>query len=64
MEIRANSKYDFETVRALTHAVYYKKRDPKKAFTISMIFWGIMALFAVLALPEMMLAFLVVLGIF
>lgn len=64
MEIRANSKYDFETVRALTHAISYKKRDPKKSFQISMIFWGIMAVFAVLALPEMLLAFLVVLGIF
>ena len=63
MEIRANSKYDFETVRALTHAVYYKKRDPKKAFQISMIFWGIMAVFAVFALPEMLLAFLVVIGV-
>ena len=57
-------KYDFETVRALTHAVYYKKREPKEAFQISMIFWGIMALFAIFALPEMLLAFLVVLGIF
>lgn len=64
MEIRANSKYDFETVRALTHAISYKKREPKKSFTISMIFWGIMAVFAVFALPEMLLAFLVVLGIF
>ena len=63
MEIRANSQYDFETIRAFTHTLYYKKREPKKSFTISMIFWGLMAVFAVFALPEMLLVFLVVIGV-
>lgn len=37
MEIKAKCKYDFESVKALTHLAMYKKADPKKR----LIFWTI-----------------------
>lgn len=36
MEIKAKCKYDFDSVKALTHLTMYKKADPKKR----LIFWS------------------------
>lgn len=52
MQIRANCKYDFEAIKALTYLTMYRKNDPKKSFTWTNIIFAV--LFAILLL-EMML---------
>ena len=48
MEIRAKCKYDFDSVKALTHLSLYKKANPKKRFLtwsiVSAILAGIIVL--------------------
>lgn len=38
MEIKARSVYDLETMTAFSHYMIYKKREPKKFFTVSVAF--------------------------
>ena len=65
MEIRAKSKFDFDSTRALTHLVMFKKADPKKR----MIFWTVTyaILFAIIVLEIVFLGqnlgFYVLLGV-
>ena len=41
MEIRAKSKYDFETVKALSHLLFYKKNNPKKSLISTVALFSI-----------------------
>ena len=41
MEIRAKSKYDFETVKALSHLLFYKKNNPKKSLISIVVLFSI-----------------------
>lgn len=50
MEIRAGSKYDFETIKAFTHVQVYKKKDPRKAFVLHSVIWAILTAVLVLEL--------------
>ena len=50
MEIQASSKFDYESMKALTHVTFYGKRNPKNIFIIISVFVGIIPLLpAVLA---------------
>jgi ABC-type bacteriocin/lantibiotic exporter with double-glycine peptidase domain len=43
MEIKAKCKFDFESIRALTHLSVFKKANPKKRFLTGSIISGILA---------------------
>ena len=49
MEIRAKSKYDFETVKALSHLLFYKKNNPKKSLISTVVLFSI---FSVIIIVE------------
>ena len=65
MEIKAKCKFDFDSIRALTHLTMFKKANPKKR----MIFWSVVhaVLFVVIILEiiafGMDLILLVLLGV-
>ena len=52
MEIRAKSKYDFETVKALSHLLFYKKNDPKKSL-ISIV--SLFSIFSAIIIVEIII---------
>ena len=48
MEIKAKCKFDFESIRALTHLSLFKKANPKKRFLTWSIISGILAVIIIL----------------
>ncbi|MBO5065450.1 MAG: hypothetical protein J6D06_04975 [Clostridia bacterium] len=52
MEIRAKSKYDFETVKALSHLLFYKKNNPQKSLISIVTFFSI---FSVIIIVEIII---------
>ena len=48
MEIRAKCKFDFESIRALTHLSLFKKANPKKRLLTWSIISGILAVIIIL----------------
>ncbi len=47
MEIRAKCKYDFESIKALTHLVMFKKADPKKRLTLWTVAYAVLFVFII-----------------
>ncbi len=50
MEIKAGSVYDLETMKAFSHYMIYKKREPKRFFTVSV---AVIAALVIIAAVEM-----------
>ena len=48
MEIKAKCKFDFQSIRALTHLSLFKKANPKKRFLTWSIISGILAVIIIL----------------
>ncbi|MBE7057031.1 MAG: YcxB family protein [Ruminococcaceae bacterium] len=53
MEIKAKCKFDFESIRALTHLSLFKKANPKKRFLI----WSIISTIVVVVIILEMIVF-------
>ena len=50
MEIQAKSKYDYETIKALTHATTYRRTAPKLVFVLLMAYSALLLAMIVLLL--------------
>ena len=61
MEIKAKCKFDFESIRALTHLSLFKKANPKKSFLTWSIISGILAVIIILEMIIFSDAMLIVL---
>ena len=48
MQIKAQSIFDYETIKALTHATLYKKKKPKTTFIALIVFSGVIALWSII----------------